>query len=116
MKLINTGVTRHVFLIGNYAVKIPRLNYGYRLFLLGLLANHQEHQFSSMKGELICPVIFYLPFGFLSIMPRCRLITEKEYSQLDLTLYDNIPCEKSIGKYDSYGWLNNKIVALDYGS
>ena len=69
-----------------------------------------------MKNELICPVIFYFPFGFLSVMPRCNPITEKEYSQLDFTLYDNIPCEKSAGKSDSYGWLNNKIVALDYGS
>lgn len=116
MKLIHTGVTRHVILIGKYAIKIPRLNYGWRLFLQGLLANHQERTFSSMKREPICPVIFYTPGGFLSIMPRCKPISELEYKALDLNLYKNIPCEKTGGKSDSYGWLNGQIVALDYGS
>jgi hypothetical protein len=116
MKLINTGVTRHVILIGRYAIKIPRLNYGYRLFLLGLLANNQERLFSTMKNERIAPVLFYLPGGFLSIMPRCKLITDSEYEQLNLKDFENIPCEKSPGKSDSYGWLKGQIVALDYGS
>ena len=96
MKLINTGVTRHVILVGSYAVKIPRLNYGYRLFILGLLANHQEHEFSrSGYTNLVCPVLFYLQFGLLSVMPRCKLVTEAEYAGLDLAAFENVPCEKS---------------------
>jgi hypothetical protein len=125
------GVTREVFLTKKYAIKIPKVKYKWRHFLLGLLANMQEVEFSKMNDERICPIKFYIPGGWLLIMPRCEPISEKEFSELDLSIFwpdtsedyhpdntcervkYNVPVEN---KSDSFGYLNGKIVAIDYGS
>lgn len=116
---IKGGCTRSVLLIGKYAIKIPRLNYGWQLFLKGLLANMQEVHFSTMKDERMAPVIFSIPGGFLLVMPRCKAISKYDFLKvLNISYFHGlepfkVPVENKI---DSFGWLNNKIVALDYGS
>lgn len=125
------GCTRFVFLTKNYAVKVPQFKYEWRHFLLGLLANMQEVTFSKTKDDRLCPVRFYIPGGWLLIMPRCTPITEDVFFDLDVTKFwpnesedyhpkneceranYNVPVEN---KQDSFGWLNGKIVAIDYGS
>lgn len=132
MKLINTGVTRHVILIGDYAVKIPRLNYGWRNFLQGLLCNMQEASFGKMNDKRMCPVLFSINGGFLLIMPRCRPLSEIEFNTLNINTFWGKNEKATNGYYgdciipvehkrDSFGWfkangVNNKIVAIDYGS
>lgn len=111
------GVTRNVFLIFNYAIKIPSIS-EWRLFLLGLLANMQEVAFSKTKHYKLCPIVFYVPFGFLVVMKRCRELTDDEF---DIAFFEKwvndeeflLPCEL---KSDSFGYLDDKIVVFDYGN
>jgi hypothetical protein len=126
------GCTRTVLLIGRYAIKIPRLNYGWRLFLQGLLCNMQEVSFSKMNDKRICPVFFYIPGGWLLVMPRCRPLCETEFSCLRINRFWGKDEKSTNGYYgdcmipvehkiDSFGWYkwnggNNTIVAIDYGS
>lgn len=129
--LISTGVTRHVILIGKYAVKIPRLNYGFALFLRGLQGNMQENIFGKMGDKRMCPVLWASKGGFILIMPRCKLLSDAEFKTVNIKKFHpltvseacyngvfNIPVEF---KKDSFGWhkfnnINAVIVALDYGS
>ncbi len=134
MKLIRTGVTRWVILIGKYAVKFPSF-YSYRHFLQGILGNDQEaHWYRMFKwtGKL-CPVLFACPGRFFIVMPRVRVMTDEEAekhwawdpcdradcTKLDLFLRiepdeeSMFPAEK---KSDSFGWLDGRLVIIDYGS
>jgi len=112
------GSTRWVFFIGRVAVKIPSLH-NWRIFLRGILSNMQEIDFSKcseMKPKL-CPVLFYLPCGLLVVMPRVRILAKDEIPTEELERFcieDNfkIPAEL---KHDSFGYFNNKLVAVDYG-
>ncbi len=55
------GVTREVLLVGGFAVKLPKLTYGWKMFLCGLLANMQEREFASLRWPELCPVLFAVP-------------------------------------------------------
>ena len=112
---IAKGVTRKCFLIGRYAIKIPR-TYSWEAFLLGILGNLQERSMSPAYPQL-CPVIFSL-FGFINIMPRVTPICYSEEAlqhiiQKDFTIGGfRLPVEP---KSSSFGYLNGKLVAVDYG-
>ena len=113
---IKYGASRTVFLTTKYAIKRPSFQ-SYRLFLHGLLANLQEVKFSKSKLDGLCPVIFYLPLGLLVVMPRCRVLTFDEFDPKKLEEFIDkenyrIPAEL---KPDSFGYLNGKLVAIDYG-
>lgn len=111
---IGYGCTRLVILTRKYAIKIPQFHYEWRHFLFGLLANMQEVQFSKMKDERACPVLFSLWGGWLLVMPRCEPITRDDFRRLDISDYNPpIPVED---KEDSFGYYNGRIVAIDYGS
>jgi len=122
--VLNThGVTRTVILTKKYAIKLPALHYGWKNTLWGLLANMQEASFSSLVKESegkLCPVLFNIPGGWMTIQPRCEPMEFQEflefYSELknwkQLDNFD-IPCED---KHDSFGRLNGKIVCFDYGT
>jgi len=110
---IKRGTTRTVFLINRYAIKIPT-TVDWPLFLSGLLANMQEATFSTMKSDKLCPVIFSFPGGFFNVMPRCQSVTLAEYAK-HLVELENWPVPVE-NKLDSVGWLNGKIVAVDYGN
>ena len=116
--LLKKGSNRWVFLIGRFAFKIPSL-YSYKNFLWGLLANMQEKEFNSIDElkDRLCPVIFYIPFGLLVVMPRARVLKIDEISKEELekfcTLEEKyIPAEL---KHDSFGYFKGKLVAIDYG-
>jgi hypothetical protein len=122
-----SGCTRHVLLIGKYAIKIPQLTYGWRLFLLGLLGNMQEASFSEIPDDRMAPVFFSISGGFLIVMPRCEPLTNDEYAMLNISMFweiDNRSCNGYYGecripvenKQDSFGWYKGRIVAIDYGS
>lgn len=135
---IKYGSTRTVLLIGKYAIKLPSF-YNFEFFLRGLLGNLNERKWSSFKdydsldckGRL-CPVLFTLWGGWFSIMPRCKELTEEEFSNLNCNEFTGnkeiflshkddrimissggLPVEHKIS---SFGKLNGEIVAIDYGN
>jgi len=127
---IKKGATRWVVLIKNIAIKIPAL-YNFRGFLNGLLANLHEIEWSKTKDKRLCPVLFYIPGGWVVIMPECTPIDAVNFnSELIDKFYpdstedyhpDNecFPAEYNIPveyKIDSFGWYKNQIVAIDYGT
>ena len=91
----------------------------------GLLCNMQEKDFSSVASisDRLCPVLFALPGGFLNVMPRCRPMTDEEFLNFDYSAFVTygghngvqfeLPVEE---KTSSFGWLNSRVVAIDYGS
>lgn len=128
---IRNGTTRFVILTKHWAFKIPQFRYAWRHFLMGLLANMQERQFATMKDSRMCPIKFYIPGGWLVVMPRCKELSDEDFTNLNIDMFweesnvrelkgttiffgdFKIPVEH---KQDSFGWLNGKIVAIDYGS
>ena len=112
------GVARDVFLIGRYAFKFASPRYGYKNFLQGLLANMQETTFSKADWPELCPILLSVPGGFMNIMARARVMTDEEYEEFDFDGFIKrddyvVPVET---KPNSFGWLDGKIVAIDYGN
>lgn len=85
-------------------------------FFTWCFGKHTGKFFTTLKNDNLCPVIFSSWGSFINIMPYCYPITIKEFN---LVLSDkndsfvNLPVEKKI---TSFGKLNKKIVAVDYGS
>ena len=121
--IVRDGITRTVLLIGRYAVKVPCLRYSgqrWKGFLRGLMANMQERMLGELQWPELCPVVFAVPGGFLLVMRRARMMTGAEWSTFRVGFYDFItkpdgaviPVED---KPDSFGWLDGRVVAVDYG-
>lgn len=115
---IKKGSTRWVILTKRYAVKVPSL-YSWTNFLWGLLANMQEVRFSKVEAfsDKVCPVLFSIPLGFLLIMPKVKILTGPEFLAFNAEGF--LMCEEGFIpaeiKRDSFGWLDGRIVAIDYG-
>jgi len=117
VELDRTGCTRIVLLTKKFAFKFPNFLNGFRMFLYGLLANDQECIWYTQKYPQLCPILFRLPLGLLVVMKKVRLMTDEEFESFD---YDSfvvgedyyVPCEK---KSNSFGWLDDKPVIIDYG-
>lgn len=115
------GVTREVILVGRWAIKFPTFR-SWRMFLWGLLSNMQEVTWGkAMKvesgakqywSERLCPVLWSLPGGWLVVMRRVeRVCTEN--AEVD---YDNFKGLPGDHKPENFGWLDGRVVMLDYGS
>jgi len=115
---ISKGSSRCVILVGKLAFKFP-YTYSWKTFLNGLLANMQEVEFSQIKDweEKLCPIKWYIPLGFLVIMPRVKVLEPHEMTREQLEDFCQIgdfkiPAEI---KESSFGWLEGRLVAIDYG-
>lgn len=116
IRLLKTGCTRFVLLIGSKAIKIPRFDYGWAQSLRGLLANMQEVEFSPIDPRA-CPITFHIPGGWLLVMKRCEPISDEQWQTINNScpgVWMPIPVERR--KRDSFGVLNGQVVAVDYGS
>ncbi len=117
---IKYGTTRTVILIGKYAFKFPTI-VEWRLFLYGLLGNMQERKFWQQQPEsqhMMCPVLSAIPGGFVTVMRRATPVSVGEWDTKEKEWFDravilNIPVEN---KPDSWGVLEGRVVAIDYGS
>lgn len=114
-----TGATRFVVLTTHYAFKFPRL-WPYRNFLQGLLANMQEANFWTMQDERFCPVLFSVWGGWLTVMPRARMMTDEEWETFNVDEFCDYPGSMIVvpaeDKQSSFGYLDGRIVAIDYGN
>ncbi len=116
------GTTRTVFLIGKYAIKIPRFWHKYsghrwKTFLCGILDNISENQWWKSSGkedkDKLCPVLYFFPFGFLLIMERAKKLNNAEYDKKSFhNKFKYFPLDNKI---TNFGKINNKIVLIDYG-
>lgn len=112
------GCTRLVLLLGPWAIKVPNFLYGWRAFLNGLMGNMQEVTLSGCGWPELCPVLWRVLGGFLIVMRRARILTDGEFVAFDAAAFCEcgdyvVPAEP---KSDSFGWLDGRIVAVDYGS
>ena len=116
-EIIAIGTSRLVIFCFGFAIKIPNPS-KMRRFLEGLRANRREVRVSKFGLNELCPVKFYLPFGICLIMPKVRALTEMEWANFDsvnfcLAYNPSLPIE--CGKIEHFGWLGERLVALDYG-
>lgn len=118
MEIVRAGVTRHVILAGRFAFKFPAI-WRWQTFLWGLLANMQERLFSKTEWPELAPVVFSDPLGLLLVMRRARVMTDEEFEKFDYYVFTHrgdgsvVPVE---AKSDSFGWIADQVVAIDYGS
>jgi hypothetical protein len=107
------GITRVVILVGPYAIKLPQWNYGWDKFLHGLLANMQEVVWGRGYDDRLCPVVWWIPGGWMTVMQRVDHVLTNE-NEIDYSVFqDGIPSGDD--KPDNYGMLNGRIVKIDYG-
>lgn len=126
MKYLKTGATRRVLLIGRHAFKIPfawpgtgnAFRWVFRRFRDGLFANCCEMVYSGMEFSgngvaFVCnPVVFSLPRGLLVVQRRALPIDDDTFDILEEA------CAWSPVEYkpDSFGFVDGKLVAVDYGA
>lgn len=122
---IKHGSTRTTILIGKFAIKIPSfVGKEFRLFLLGLVGNIDEHWRSHCHfNNAVNPVIFHIPGGWLNVYRRAEPLTEIQWISFDYHYHCNYTCrlvDRFVhmnfieNKYDSFGIVDDKIVAVDY--
>jgi hypothetical protein len=114
MMQIRRGITRTVFLVGHWAVKVPstRVHGGAVRGLLwsltrGIQANLSEAEWSGTTGA--CPVLWSLA-GLVNVYPRCRPVEpdhEIDWEGIGFLA----PVDR---KHDNVGWLDGRIVMIDY--
>lgn len=123
MKIIRRGISRTVFLVGRYAVKVPSFR-GHvhgdmrgRIagFARGVLDNQAEylwHDFEGWQGK-VAPVLHSWLFGVVQVYPRCAPldVVDDEEGRATLPLLDPDPGDV---KVDNFGRLNGRIVRIDY--
>lgn len=78
----------------------------------------QERTFGKMDWPELCPVIFGMPGGWFIVMRRAEPLTNQQYWLMDYDAFVNQPDYKVPveNKWDSFGMIEGKIVAVDYGS
>jgi hypothetical protein len=115
------GTSRLVICIGKFAVKIARNAEGRRC---NLDEAKRWRQVKPKRRTMLCPVLATAPYGVALMMPRARPTSQAEADWLLKTGgypdwdYDGIgdeghPFEWSAG---DWGWLDGKLVALDYAA
>ena len=112
---IKKGITRIVFLIGEYAIKFPRFN-NHLHFLQGCYANWSERYFTKTFANLnnintIAPTYFCFLFGLFSIQARVKPMLE-ELTDQQKKLFE--PLCGADNKKENFGWLNDRLVCIDY--
>lgn len=112
------GITRAVFLLGPWAVKVPSLrshDEGLKGVLWslarGVVANQSEWEWSTYEhGAGICPARWSLLGGLVNVYPRALAIPEDRVIDFDAIPYTG-PTDPS---NRNVGILNEQLVWLDY--
>jgi hypothetical protein len=103
------GITRLVFITNKYAIKVPRINRGWKRFIEGMCSNMSENQcWNACESEYLCPVLFSFG-GFVLVMPKLEIL--KRGDSLPKIHTKEPGCDPNP---INYGYLNGKIVCVDY--
>ena len=108
------GVYRRVFLVGQLAIKTPRL----RRLAAGLRCNRWEREMwriwrTKFGWPNLCPILFADRAGLLVVMPRAEQpVTEREAHEALGDFYPDITSET---KSADFGRVGYRVVVLDYG-
>lgn len=105
---IKSGTTRTVFLFKNFVIKFPIISgYGFKYFLMGMLANINEWNWSRYGIEKLAKVKFCSPLGLFLIMERAQPVSEVDYNE-----FKDIPLDPSP---ENFGKIGDRVVCVDYG-
>jgi len=116
---IKYGITRFSILIGNIAIKIPRIK-KHLHFLQGCYSNYSERNFyktfKNYTGEVkyqnyVAPSYFCSIFGLIQIQKRC-IENKRELTDEEIKLFSSFGISEF--KPCNYGYINSKLVVLDY--
>lgn len=106
----------------NFVVKIPNFLVQHSHFLQGCYANWSERNFCKTFGDPACeftnnyfeyvaPSLFCSWFGLIQIQKKC---TEKKEDLTEEEKEKYRPLCWGDNKKENFGWLNGKLVCLDY--
>ena len=118
---MNKGVTRIVFPIGRYVIKIPNFLVQHDHFLMGCVANYTERKiwkaYRSCQGmpqkDLVIPSSFCSWFGLIQIQHRAVVrandnhLTDEECEVFKYITHDT--------KASNFGYYKGRLVCIDYG-
>jgi len=119
---VMVGMFRWVFLAEKWAFKVPR-NW------VGLRCNREENRhWRNVPDEnraMLCPVVFHLPFGLLTVMLRAEPLSEQDAEMANgLDMPEHFPFWHPIASYkapvfehnaSNWGYVNGRPVVIDYG-
>lgn len=122
-----SGITRTVFLVGRYAVKVPSFRGGsigglrgrMQSFAWGFLANLSEYEWSKFEGwrGKVAPVLHSWAGGLVQVYPRCEPIPDTTAQAWEAAgcppLLAMFP-DPGDDKPDNYGLLDGRLVRIDY--
>jgi hypothetical protein len=75
----------------------------------------QELGGQEIKGVRLCPVRFYLPWGLLVVMTRADPLGRSVSLEEDNAARWLIGMSRDTGRPDTFGFINGKLVVVDYG-
>lgn len=114
------GITRMVFCIGKYVIKIPNFRYHHSHWLQGCCANWTERNYYKVFSktnyeenmvEHVAPSYFCSWFGLFQIQARCEPMTQ-DLTEEQKEFYH--PLCGTDSKKENFAWYKGKLVCLDY--
>jgi len=76
----------------------------------------QEVEFNRLNDERLAKIIFHLPAGFLVVMKRAEPLIDfnKKFFASFCATHKGFQLPTEL-KRDSFGYIDGKLVAIDYG-
>jgi hypothetical protein len=119
--VIRKGTTRTVIVVGPFAIKLATDERGRRC---NLFEADLYERVGPRRRAMLCPVLVCTPAGTALLMQAARPLTEQERDHLWETdgfpdwdyMPPNDEGEPFEYKPSDWGWLDGRLVALDYSS
>jgi hypothetical protein len=119
-ELIRHGTTRAVICLPFMALKLAKGERGRRC---NLFERDTFRRVDERRRAMLCPVLCCDPFGFVLIARAAKPLTERERDELwasdGFPDWDYVPPDEGEPfeyKPSDWGWLDGKLVALDYSA